>query len=622
MSIPVLAGLTTIDRADTNTNWSGWGQNSGKWGTSGEFVKEGSASNALAPSQLGDGGWGYDSVGGIDLAANLVMIWVYIGSPAFVNTFASTPAGVYVRITTGASWTTEYSDYYIAGSDVAWVGRGWHLIALDASRTRDRGTGTTTLTNINRIGIGFNVTATASKSDVICIDHMFYGSAMEVTGPSFIDGTNGIDINSGGTIDRNDGGSFVTDGWEIGDFVKIVGSATAANDGVWEITTVAATVLTTGETFTQDTANTTAKIYASVTLEDIWEKDGNTDDDWYAPIDKDPGGSYVINYPLFLGDASGALDLFFLSRGENIIFADQLMDDVTVGYFEIQEDTGETHILFGDSNGTGENRVGFGGSVVFSQDTIFSSPTPRGVNFTGSVTSVNVYGTSFIECFTVGFEDAASLTDHHFIGCSVVSPGGIISTGGVMTRDLVLSGYNPTPASGAMLWGTNIDIKRSSFLANYAAIYHNAGGSVTYDALTFGGNTYDVRLADTVDLTVNATNGANPVTSLEDSSGTVTIVNTKTLTVTVQESDGTKITGVRVGIYRTSDALEIHIGTTNASGVTDKTDYNYTVDTDVYIRCRLSPDGSDRYLPAESPGTITSDGLNVVVTLFVDEIAA
>ncbi len=60
MSVPVVSGLTTIDRADNNTNWSGWGQNSGKWGTSSEFVKEGSASNALAPFQTGDGGWGYD----------------------------------------------------------------------------------------------------------------------------------------------------------------------------------------------------------------------------------------------------------------------------------------------------------------------------------------------------------------------------------------------------------------------------------------------------------------------------------------------------------------------------------------------------------------------------------
>jgi hypothetical protein len=625
MSVPVLSGLTTISRADNNTGWSGWGQNSGKWGTSSDFVKEGSASNALAPFQTGDGGWGFQTGSNIDLSSNLLMIWVNVGSPAFVSTFGSTPAGVYIRITDSTtSWTTTYDDYYVGGSDVAWVGRGWHLIVLDANaRTRDRGSGTVTLSSVRRIGVGFNITATAAKSDICMIDHMFYGASMEVTGPSFSDGTNGIDINSGGTIDRNDGGSFVTDGWEIGDFVKITGSATAANDGVWEITGVAAGVLTTGETFTQDTANTTAQIFASVTLEDIYQKDGVTDDDWYSPVDKPPDGGYVINYPLALGDASGALDLFFLSRGESIIFADQLLPFASAYAFLLhQEDTGETHILFGNSIGTGESRVGYGGSVFLAQPTIFSNGSLAGIDFTNSVTACEVYGSSFINCSTIALENAASLTDHRFIGCSIQNPYGLLAPGGYQVRDLVISGFPSNIGAASMFWNTNTDIKRSSFLANYWAIYHDDPGSVTYDALTFGGNTYDIRYNDALDLTVNATNDSNPVTVYEDSSGTVTIQNTKTLTVIVQESDGTKISGVRVGIYQTSDGTQIHTGTTDVNGVVQKTDYNYTVDTAVYVRARLSPSGSTRYTPAEQSGTITTDGLNIVVTLFEDEIAA
>ena len=626
MSVPVLSGITLLDPADSDTGWSGWGQNSGKWGSQTEIKKEGSGAAGLQPNQTGDGGWGYDSVGGtLDLSTELLMVWIYIGSPAFINSFGSTPAGVYIRITDSASsWTTTYDDYYVGGSDIAWCQGGWHLVAIDCgARTRDRGSGTVTLSTIERVGVGFNIAATASKSTVIAIDAFFYGTELEVTGPSFIDGSNGIDINSGGTLDRNDGGSFVTDGWEVGDYIKIVGSATAANDGIYELTAVAATLLTTGETFTQDTANTTLKIYASVTLEDIYQKDGPTDDDWFGVVDKNPQGSYVVNYNLALGDASGALDCFFLTRGENIILADQPLEDAATGYdyFTFQEDTGETHVHFGDCNGTGESRVGFGGSVFFSEASIFSAPTYRNLDFSTGITEAALYGTSFFLCNNIDLYDAASPTDHRFTGNQIVNPIGVFDPGGFEVRDLVLSGYVST-TGGAMDWGTNIDIKRSSFLANYAAIYHTAAGSVSYDALKFGGNTYDVRLNNASNLTVNASNLANPATKLEDSTGTITIVNTKILTVTVQEPDGTKINGARVGIYKTSDRTEIHIGTTNASGVTQKTDYNYTVDTDVYIRSRLSPDGATRYTPSEVPGTIDANGLNVVVTLFEDEIAA
>lgn len=625
MSVPTLTGLTLISGADDDTGWSGWGSNSAKWGAQNEVYLEGTNSQGCEPNSTGDGGNGFQTGSNINLSTNRLFIWVWMADSTFVNTFASTPAGVYVRITDStSSWTTTYDDYYVGGSDVAWCGRGWHLIALDANaRTRDRGSGTVTLSSVRRIGVGFNCAKASSKSTIFCIDAMFYGTQMEVTGPSFTDGTNGIDINSGGTIDRNDAGSFITDGWESGDFVKIKGSATAANDGVYEITTVAAGVLTTGETFTQDTANTTAQIFCSVTLEDIYQKDGPTDDDWFSPISKDPGGAYLINYQLGLGDASGALDLFFLTRGENIVLADQPLEDATTGYDYIvfQEDTGETHVHFGDSGGTGESRVGFGGSVFFAQNSIFSSRTYRNLDFTGVITESALYGSSFFGCDDIDLRDAASLTDMRFTGNQIVDPLGVFDPGGFEVRDMVLSGYVST-TGGAMNWGTNIDIKRSSFLANYASIYHTASGSVTYDALTFGGNDYDVRLNNASNLTVNATNGANPVTKLEDAAGTITIQNTKTVKVTVQDAAGDPISTAQTAVYQASNDTEIFNLDTNASGIAQITNYNYTVDTDVYIRVRKSSTGTTRYRDASGNATITVNGLDVTITLFEDTIAS
>lgn len=66
-------------------------------------------------------------------------------------------------------------------------------------------------------------------------------------------------ITSQNLITRNDGGSYLTDGWRRGDSVFMFGTATAANEGVMGIvTTVTALVLTVnGTPYTNDGALTT-----------------------------------------------------------------------------------------------------------------------------------------------------------------------------------------------------------------------------------------------------------------------------------------------------------------------------------------------------------------------------
>jgi hypothetical protein len=551
MSVPTLTGLTSISAADSTTNWSGWGQNSGKWALEADIVKEGSGSLGIAPFQTGDGGYGYDSAGGIDLAANLLMIWVYT-TPGFASAMAS--YGVYVRITTGASWTTEYSDFKVGGSDVAWFGRGWHLIVLDCNRTRDRGTGTTTLTNINRVGVGFNITATASKSTIMAIDAMYYGSGIEVTGPSFTDGTNGIDINSGGTIDRNDAGSFITDGYEVGDYVRIDGST--SNDGVYgPLTTVTAGVLTiSGQTFTQETANTVAKVLASVTLEDIYQKDGPTDDLWKGVVDKDPGGAYIINYPLTIGDVSGANDVFFLSRGEVVVLADQPLDTTREDYIVTAEDTGETFVVFGNSDGTGDSRVGYAGSVVVGQGTVFddggstssSVKTPRGLDLSAEVAAMEFFGTSVIGAD--GGVDFAATGTGHYITTVTFDSCGQVDLGAVESRGLTFTGYAGA-ADAALLWSGTIDIKNSQFLANTRGIEHPTatGSPFAYDNLTFSGNTFDVNNSSGASISINLNNGSDATTS---TGSTVTFLGQSvTLTITARDQgDSTLIEGAAVTV--------------------------------------------------------------------------
>lgn len=637
MSVPTLSGITNIDPADSTTNWSGWGSNSAKWGVETEIVREGSGSVGVSPNATGDGGFGYDSVGGLDATSNLIMIWVYT-TPGFASVMAS--YGVYVRICSGSSWTSEYSDYKVGGSDVAWFGRGWHLIVLDANRTADRSSGTTNKSSIAQIGVGFNFTNTASKSTIMCIDSISYGNAVEVTGISFTDGTNGIDLNENGasadSIDRNDGGSFVTDGWEVGDFVKVVGATDSDDDGVYEITGVAAATLTLniGDFTTGETANTTLSIYASITLEDIYQKDGPTDDNWYGVVDKDPSGAYIINYPLIIGDVSGALDTFFLSRGEVIVLADQPLDTTLENYITSAEDTGETYILFGDSTGTGNNRVGFAGSVIVGQGTVFddggstssNAKTPRGIDLDAEISGLEVYGSTFIQC-DGGVTYATTGTGHYvtnvtFDGC------GQVAMGAVEGRNLTFTGYEGS-SDAALLWNENIDIRYCNFLANTQAIEHPsaAGSPYGYQDFVFGGNTYDVNNTSGSAITIGNTD-SNATTY---TGSTVTFQTTVALKVTVYDEAGDPVQNAQTGIYAletvgaVTEGDELISGSggsdTNASGIVQNTAFNYQGDLSVLVRSRKSSSGdSPRYKHLESPQLVTSDGLDVIVTLIEDPV--
>jgi hypothetical protein len=598
MSVPTLTGLTLIDGAESKTNWAAWGANAiTKWTAQPEIHLEGTNALGLAPASTGDSGIIYTNVGGLDATANLIMIWVNVVSTAFVNTMDN--KGIYIRIST-AGYGTDYLDYYMGGSDVKWCGAGWHLMVLDANRTADASSGSTTKTNIGHIGVGFNILTTSSKSDTLIVDALFYGNNMEVTGPSFTDGSNGIDLNDNGgsadTIVRQDGGSFITDGWEVGDYVRVTNATTGANDGDYgPISAVTASTLTipTGSLASTENNDTAVLILASVTFEDIYTKDGPTDDNWFGAVAQGPQGTWLINYPLTLGDVSGSNDLFFLSLGDRVIFADQALDTTREDYLITAEDTGETHIRIGSSDGTGDNRVGYGGSTICGERTDFDySPgstsrctkTPRGIDFDAEITRCDIFGSVFGE-LDGGCDFAVTGTDH-YITTNSFNSCAQVDTGGVETRNITITGYSGT--DGGFYWRNGVtDIKNSFFLANVndagtsAAIEHDtASAGQSYIGLRFAGNDYDIHFtAASGDLVINASKGlfdSNPLTSLVDGTGSVTINNTKTYTVS------NLITGSRVYIYKTSD--DSLLASTDSSGTTFAYPYNYAGDVDIYVR--------------------------------------
>ena len=622
MAVPSISGLTQIDGCEALTNYSGWGIDATKWVVDSDFELEGTNCIGLTPKNTGDGGYGYLHGTNIDLSAtgNRLFFWVFVAGKDWVST--ATTYGVYIRITDSAtSWTTNYNDYIVGGSDVAWVGAGWHLVALDCTRTPDRTAGTApVLTAIRQVGLGKNMTQTSLKSTIIAMDNIMIGTQVEVTGVTSSSANHVFNDNGAGadTITRA-AGDFTTDGFEDGDTIRVDG--TVSNDGEYTVTTAAATTLTLQTGILTAEASVACYVDAAITLESIYQKDGPTDDSWMGAVSKNRDGGYEINYTMILGDEAGALRTFFISRGEQIVFTDQPLSETTTQLqIKSAEDTGNTIIVFGKSTGTGDDRVGYAGSIV-SQDTTFFADSTDGPALAKIDLSATIATCEFFGCTVLSVNDGilfANDTSHYVTNCAFDACGQV-DTYNVECRNLTLSQY--AGLDGAIIWRnggiTESQFKQSRFLTNTRAIEHDtADAGEQYSDLTFSGNTYDIHFsATTGDLVINATGTSNPSGARveNDSTGTVTVNNTKTLSVACKNQAGLTVPGVRVRIENLSTGVLIANGTTDSLGVYEDSTYNYGGDVNVKIIARLKG-----YKNNSAQDTIKSTGLSVPFTMLRD----
>lgn len=624
MAIPTITDdCTILHYFEDQTNLSAWGSNALlKWGNSADIKREGTYSMALAPASTGDTGMGYTHGSNMDLSTNRVFVWINVISTGFINRAAATPAGVYIRIcTSSTSWTTDYKDYYIGGNDIAWCGAGWHLVALDCNRTADRSSGITTLSTIRRIGVGFNVTATASKSDVLAVDILRIGTKFEATGVTSSSSTHNFNDNGGSadTITRASG-DFTADGFEGGDTIRV--SGTTYNDGDYRITAAAALTLTlaTGS-LAQTETGVTSNIDAAITLEDIYQKDGPTDDLWKGVVSKNRDGDYEINAKLLIGDESGSGRTFFMSSGESIILADQPLSasSAELGIFSTEDTSANTIIEIGQSSGTGDTRVGYDGSA-FRQDITYVGTKTDGaalgiVDLSAAADTCSCFGSNFneINAGVLYSNDA----DHLVTNC-VYSECGQVDLYAVEARNLQFLNYLGGSGTGALLWRDgSTNIKNSNFINNTRAVEHPDAGttSITYYNLVFSGNTYDIDYsAASGTLTINNLPDSNANTYVISGGGTSVSFNTaRSLTITCKNQYGYAIEGIRVRIENASSGVLISEGTTLSTGVYEDTSYNYTGDVDVKVIARLKG-----YQNNQAYDTISNDGLSVPFTMVTD----
>jgi hypothetical protein len=337
------------------------------------------------------------------------------------------------------------------------------------------------LASVDSIGVGFNHTATASKSTTTCIDVMYYGTYVEVTGNTSTTGVNLAFTASTKTITRASG-SFTTDGYVSGDYIEVRGST--SNDGVYTVNTVGTTTMTVNETLVDESSASGRTVDYIFGLTEIRQKD-ETDDSWYGIV-TDAIEYQEVNYTLYIGDQSGTARTFFRSTGETFRFGDQPLGtgDLRI---ETKEDTGVTSFVIGFSTGTGDSRVGFGGSTI-TQNNAFNGADGT-IDLDAAIDTCEIFGSTFLN-IGGGVSFAADTT--HLVTNVVFDGCGQVAMGSVEARNLTYTGYEDS-GDGALLWNSSINVEQAAFLANTAAIEHPAAGDFTYTNLTFAGNDYDIR---------------------------------------------------------------------------------------------------------------------------------
>jgi hypothetical protein len=177
----ITTDFVIIDDADALTNWGTIV--GGKAILEPDVKVQGSNAVGTEAKATGIKGVTYDmGAGGTDMRNTFLMIWINVIGKAFVSTRAA--GGVFVRLEDTSGNT---GDWYVGGSDTAWVGQGYKLLVIDVNRAFDAQSASVDKSNIRYVGAAGDWQVAVSKSTAIALDIMRYGTRFEITGGSGID---------------------------------------------------------------------------------------------------------------------------------------------------------------------------------------------------------------------------------------------------------------------------------------------------------------------------------------------------------------------------------------------------------------------------------------------------
>lgn len=562
MALTFTTGMTQIDPADSTTNWSAYKITAGGATPTATLdntlYKEGTGALYIAPTASKDQGMVFDyytangnTTLNLSTSGNEVIgIWLLLLTPAIVTTEAT--GGVYIILEGDngiPSSTSIWAKWYVSGSDVD--KGGWQYFQVDTRKTPSATNGGWTSANLSavyRIGAGINASATTFHGvGSFYIDASWYGRPIyTLTG----DGTTTADWSS-----------FLSDSTtNANGLVQDLGGAYQLACGVQ--------VGTSGQTATTTFTDTSGKqlIMRRSTYHN---------------------GTSVV-------DALNYAD-YYVFRGNGAA-------------------SFKTSITLGTVVGTGSNQQGLLGGAIRSSDHTnltwsadfqtnaanMSAQLFYGFTFDGAEGGVlldNDSGGTLTELITCAFDN-----------CGEVDPG-TTGNGAVLLNCSLIDPLGGTTANRGLKWHTTNNVTQLSCITSGSpATQHmlelpdSGGYTTTFNAIKFFGDYSSSTLwhgeistaGETV--TINATNGSNPTaTEFEDTGGgsTVTVQNAVSVSLHVQDSLGTAISGARVGILISDNVVQEYASTNQDtvislySGSTTRAGQTWTADGSIINKLRF-----------------------------------
>lgn len=256
-----------------------------------------------------------------------------------------------------------------------------------------------------------------------------------------------------------------------------------------------------------------------------------------------------------------------------------------------------------------------------------------GTHATKTIDFSSATDTDLTDCTFTGFNATTSAiqlggSGNAINGCTF-NLCGQVSAGAAPFRDCIFR--NTTDASGAFFWDENTDMEDCAFFSDgtgYGIRYRPTGAgpfTETFDGMTFTGygsdETADAAVhinpvTTTVTITINVTNGLTPTTD-EDAgyTGTFTIQQSVTVTVTVKDPDNANLEGATVYLKTTGGTVVLN-GLSNASGVVTASysgSLPATIDTaESWVRYGSRATPLDQFTLS---GTITTSGYSATALM-------
>lgn len=559
----------------------------------------------------------------------------------------------------------DSKQWFLTGSDFEGTS-GWVCYVVDPASTPDWSTGTPVMTSVDYIGIRSNsinaVGTGAFKPKNILWDALRYGTKLTITGSTgtFQDiyAVDSTVANQFGILNKNSG-IFLGGGKLVfgttGQSAPCVMTDTKQTL-VWQDFRVASgfyEIQLVGNTTPNTTTVTLGTYSGGLTSGGCTIRGVGLDTQrLIAPVIVSGGTGYTAN------------DILTVSGGTSTVTAQFKVTTVSGGVITaiVMQTAGSYSV---PPTGTLSVTGGTGSSATFTATAVGGSIWT--LTASASNQTLNLY-----DCKLSEMKNAVLASTSTLRGCTITNSGEITTNGATINNCTFQDVKTAAPISAtyAMIIASATEmstVTNSKFINCNRAIKITTAGTYTFDNLTFSGNTYDIENSSAGLVTINATNGANPVTHIETGGGSTTINNTKTLKATVVDKGTAPIETAQVAIFKTSDNTQlmnqdtatitagsfvvnvkytiVTVGTTDftligaasntigvaftatgagsgtgtaTNGIASVSDFNYTIDTPIYIRVRKSSAGTTKYIPVSTTGTITSTGFTATITLTED----